>query len=351
MTQEQQLPLLVMQVLLGLSLLISSTRGFAFSSFGGHGFHHHHDAAAAASKTTARHAIGEDYLSSLSGGGAAVLDFSSFHNVVEASPPPAPSMPTTTSSGAFLHAPNSYFDPEYLTSKGPRANADVGEPHDASRPLVTDMGDGSSARVGSWWCAAGGWPSPKLRTTTEIFYVFSGRGCLTDLDGTPHEFSPGDTVILPKGWSGRWDVYEAIHKVWVVNDHPHVEEDTNASNGNVIRVVITSTANLVPPQPSSLDNVALDDAMHGSPAVSTSVVYHRPSTKVGGWTCTAGSFPVTQSSMTECFHVLEGVFFLTNADGSTSKRCVAGDTVAIPKGWTGYYDIIEPVTKIWVAVE
>jgi len=32
-----------------------------------------------------------------------------------------------------------------------------------------------------------------------------------------HYFGPGDNVIIPKGHTGRWDVYEPIHKVWAVN--------------------------------------------------------------------------------------------------------------------------------------
>jgi uncharacterized cupin superfamily protein len=47
---------------------------------------------------------------------------------------------------------------------------------------------------------------------------------------------------------------------------------------------------------------------------------------------------------------VDGLFFLTNADGS-ARRCVAGDTVVLPKGWSGTWDILEPVTKVWVEAE
>lgn len=139
---------------------------------------------------------------------------------------PSSISPVTTTSIAddidvvvFHHAPLSYFHVSKLAPKGPRKGADVGTPHDATRPLL--LKDGVSAvsgvqgtiRAGSWWCAAGGWPSPNERTTTEIFYVLSGYGCLTDLDGVRHYFGPGDVCILPKGWSGRWDIAEDLHKV------------------------------------------------------------------------------------------------------------------------------------------
>lgn len=277
-----------------------------------------------------------DYLSSLSGvrgGGPATMPPPTMEPA-RAAPTELPGQEPIT----FSHAPLSYFALDLLTPKGPRAGADVGQPHDATRPLVK-VGPTSA---GSWWCAAGGWPSPNQRATTEVFYVFTGRGCLTDLDGQRHEFGPGDTVILPKGWSGRWDVFEAIHKVWVVHDHPNIEETANP-----IRAVITPLDSFADHNLAPLG--VRSDAIHGSPSVAKRVVYHVGSTEVAGLSCTPGSFPVINQPKTNAFHVLEGVFFLTNADGS-ARRCVAGDTVVLPKGWTGHWDVIEPVKKLWVEV-
>ncbi len=77
--------------------------------------------------------------------------------------PPKPwSSPSTLSSPTkpafFSHAPLSHFSIDKLTSKGPRKGADVGSPHDSTRPLTTV----GNLKSGSWWCAAGGWPSPNL---------------------------------------------------------------------------------------------------------------------------------------------------------------------------------------------
>ena len=150
---------------------------------------------------------------------------------INGSTAPVSSFPTSSGAAAvssssvsssdavvFHHAPLSYFNVDKLTSKGPRANADVGTPHDSTRPLVRSVGTSipsNTISAGSWWCAAGGWPSLKQRTTTEIFYVLDGYGCLTDMDGARHYFGPGDVCILPKGWAGRWDIAEDIHKVSV----------------------------------------------------------------------------------------------------------------------------------------
>ncbi|KAJ8599619.1 hypothetical protein CTAYLR_004693 [Chrysophaeum taylorii] len=225
---------------------------------------------------------------------------------------------------SFSHAPQSYFAIDKLRAKGPRKNADVGQPHDATRPLAT-VGPTSA---GSWWCASGGWPSPSPRATTEVFFVFEGHGCLTDLDGTPHYFGPGDTVVLPKGWSGRWDVARPIHKVWFVHDHPNVEESSYP-----IRAVITHYSDLA--------------RLHGSPTARS--IYNVGPTEVGCLMLAPGSFPVVDQAKTEGFHVLEGLFFLTDADGN-ARRCVPGDTVVCPKGWSGTWDVFDDVRSLWVVV-
>ena len=239
----------------------------------------------------------------------------------------------------FSHAPFSYFALDRLTPKGPRKNPDVGQPHDATRKLVQN----GAVSCGSWWCADGGWPSPALRTTTEIFIVLSGNGCLTDMDGTKHYFGPGDTVILPKGWSGRWDVLQPIHKVWVVHNHENIEESSNP-----IRARVTPYQSSAPHCLGPL--TTRTNPLHDNPSSAHHTFYSVGPTDVGFWMCTPGSFHVIEQQSTECFHVLEGVFFLSNADGSAT-RCVAGDTVMLPKGWKGYWDVIETVKKLWVIVE
>lgn len=218
--------------------------------------------------------------------------------------------------------------------------------------------------AGSWWCKDGGWPSPNLRATTEIFYVLDGVGCVTDNDGTRHFFGSGDVVVLPKNWSGRWDVLESIHKVWVVNDHP----DLPSSNDNVAsKVVVQHYSNFAPqyliPQDndtgstgastgaSTSTNVCSSPTRTNSePILASRTFFDNGYMKVGVSTCTPGSsLPIPELTSIEYYHILEGIVFLTNADGS-SKRCVPGDTIVLPKGFTGYCDVIEPLKKLWVAI-
>jgi uncharacterized cupin superfamily protein len=47
--------------------------------------------------------------------------------------------------------------------------------------------------------------------------------------------------------------------------------------------------------------------------------------------------------------VVKGTAFFTNADGS-SRRCVAGDTVVLPQGWAGHWDVVENFTVVFADV-
>jgi uncharacterized cupin superfamily protein len=38
----------------------------------------------------------------------------------------------------------------------------------------------------------------------EFVLVLSGKLILTEQDGTRHEFTPGQTVVLPRGYTGKW---------------------------------------------------------------------------------------------------------------------------------------------------
>lgn len=136
-------------------------------------------------------------------------------------------------------------------------------------------------------------------------------------------------------------------KVWFVHDHEHIEEDTSST----VRARIIHYNDMVSKE--TLHNwKQRADATHGtSPQSASKNFYDVGPTDVGYWTCTPGSFAVTTPRPTaEGFYVLEGVFFLTNhADGNT-QRCVAGDTVVLPKGWTGEWNVVETVQKLWVEV-
>jgi len=97
-----------------------------------------------------------------------------------------------------------------LEPAGPRTGADSGAPTTAIRVLH----DAGPLQVGIWECTPGGWAIER-RTNTETIHVLAGRGRITDADGTVHELAPGVVMVLPTGWSGRWDITETLRKLYV----------------------------------------------------------------------------------------------------------------------------------------
>ena len=47
----------------------------------------------------------------------------------------------------------------------------------------------------------------------EFVYVREGELVTLDADGTRHEFHPGNTFVIPKGWAGTWDMETRFRKI------------------------------------------------------------------------------------------------------------------------------------------
>ncbi len=72
----------------------------------------------------------------------------------------------------------------------------------------------SGIEVGIWECTPGGWAIDR-RQDTEVVHILEGRVRMTDSDGSTRELGPGDVMVLPSGWSGRWDILEFTRKLYV----------------------------------------------------------------------------------------------------------------------------------------
>lgn len=281
--------------------------------------------------------LSASYLESLAEQPGAVLP-TQYKNYLD-SPPAAAAVESTSSSEStgFCHAPFDYFHFDNLSSKGPRPTCDWGTPQDWSRKLADD----GVFRAGTWYCTEGGWESLNGKAVTEVFYMVEGHGCLGDADGVKHYFGPGDMVIIPKGHTGRWDVNTPIHKVWAVNAHPNVEE-----TGPVIPVQVDHYKDF---SPECLTDTSANDPLYGntgSVSSASNSFYDVGPTKVGVWTCEPGTFEVA-CGVRQWFHMVEGTMFITDSSDGTSKRCIAGDTVMLPAGWSGYVDVVEPTKKVF----
>jgi uncharacterized cupin superfamily protein len=97
-----------------------------------------------------------------------------------------------------------------LEPTGPRVGADRGEPMTALR-VLSDVGP---VQVGVWECTPGGW-SIENRPNTEIVHLLRGVARITDADGAVRTLVAGSVVVLPIGWSGRWDIDETVRKLYV----------------------------------------------------------------------------------------------------------------------------------------
>ena len=66
-------------------------------------------------------------------------------------------------------------------------------------------------RTGVWEAGAGKTVIENF-PFTEYVLMISGRVIVTDRGGRSRTFVSGDTFVIPKGWSGDWDVRERMKK-------------------------------------------------------------------------------------------------------------------------------------------
>ncbi len=66
-------------------------------------------------------------------------------------------------------------------------------------------------RIGVWEAGAGKTIIEKF-PFTEYVLMISGSVIVIEEDGTSRAFVAGDTFVIPKGWSGVWDVQKRMKK-------------------------------------------------------------------------------------------------------------------------------------------
>ncbi len=93
---------------------------------------------------------------------------------------------------------------------GPRAGADTGDP----QMSLAEFYSADGTEVGVWECTPGGWAIHE-RPDTEVVHILEGRVRMTNTDGSTREIGAGDVMVLPRGWSGRWDILEFTRKLYV----------------------------------------------------------------------------------------------------------------------------------------
>ncbi|TGD97006.1 cupin domain-containing protein [Methylobacterium nonmethylotrophicum] len=85
--------------------------------------------------------------------------------------------------------------------------------------------------------------------------------------------------------------------------------------------------------------------LSGNPVQTATYVYTSPDGlfAAGIWTCQPGKFRI-DFGRAEFIQLLEGVVVVTDAEGS-ARTYRAGDAFVTPKGFSGTWEVIEPVKK------
>jgi uncharacterized cupin superfamily protein len=61
----------------------------------------------------------------------------------------------------------------------------------------------------------------------EFVLVLNGKLILTDVDGAVQEFTPGDALVIPKGFSGTWEQQGRYRELAVI---PQQQQDGDAGD-------------------------------------------------------------------------------------------------------------------------
>ena len=67
---------------------------------------------------------------------------------------------------------------------------------------------------GIWECTPG--PSRWVLETNEFVHVLFGSMTITADGGEPEFVGAGDTLFIPRGWSGHWEIHETLRKLYVI---------------------------------------------------------------------------------------------------------------------------------------
>ncbi len=88
----------------------------------------------------------------------------------------------------------------------------------------------------------------------------------------------------------------------------------------------------------------------GAPMTATRVLLDAGPLQAGIWECTPGGWSITRRPNTEVVHILRGLARITDADGAVYEL-VAGSVHVFPVGWSGRWDIVETIRKVYVTIE
>jgi uncharacterized cupin superfamily protein len=74
----------------------------------------------------------------------------------------------------------------------------------------------SGGSFGIWACEVGHWRIEFAPDKSELFHVLEGRCAIRNADGVAKFYGPGDTCVIPPGFSGSFEVIEPIRKIFAL---------------------------------------------------------------------------------------------------------------------------------------
>jgi len=60
----------------------------------------------------------------------------------------------------------------------------------------------------------------RANASDEFVYVLSGKLILTEPNGTVHQYQPGDSLVLPQGYTGTWEMQGNYREIAITAKKP-----------------------------------------------------------------------------------------------------------------------------------
>ena len=103
--------------------------------------------------------------------------------------------------------------------------------------------------------------------------------------------------------------------------------------------------------PPEFDRPRPERLVSGNPNRTTWNHYEQSGVSAGLWECEVGAWRIAfAKGKDEFFHILEGRIRITNTAG-LPKEFGPGEACVIPGGFSGVFEVLEPVKKHYVIVE
>ena len=90
-----------------------------------------------------------------------------------------------------------------------------------------------------------------------------------------------------------------------------------------------------------------EGADSGDPQISWTAFDSSEDVKVGVWEAAPGGWPIVNRENTETCYIVGGRATITDEETGEKNEISAGHVVTFPKGWSGRWDVIETIRKVY----